>query len=65
MKSLTKEHQESYKNAKICNICEENFENKYLKSKKILKFEITVIIQENIEVLNSICWNKVFLKKFL
>ena len=55
MKSLTKEHQESYKNAKICNICKENFENKYLKSRKILKFEITVIIQENIGVLNSIC----------
>ena len=34
MNSFTKEHQESYKNAKICNICKENFENKYLKSKK-------------------------------
>ena len=37
MKSFTKEHQELYKNAKICNICKENFENKYLKSKKNLK----------------------------
>ena len=36
MKFLTKEQQESYENAKICYICREKFENKYLKDKKIL-----------------------------
>ena len=44
MKQLTKEQQESYKNAKIC-------ENKYLKDKNTVKLEIIVIIQGNIEVL--------------
>ena len=34
MKLLTKEPQESYENAKICYICKEKFENKYLKDKK-------------------------------
>ena len=34
MKLLTKEHQESYENAKICFICKEKFENKYFKDKK-------------------------------
>ena len=33
-KLLTKEKQESYKNAKICYICKETFKNKYLKDKK-------------------------------
>ena len=33
MKLLTKEQQESYKNTKICYICKEQFENKYLKDK--------------------------------
>ena len=33
---LTKE-QESNKNAKICYICKEQFENKYLKDKKYCK----------------------------
>ena len=37
MKSLTKEQQESYENAKICYICKEKFENKYLKDKKYRK----------------------------
>ena len=36
-KLLTKEQQESYKNAKICYICEEKFENRYLKDKKYHK----------------------------
>ena len=31
MKLLIKEQQESYENAKICYICQEKFENKYLK----------------------------------
>ena len=34
MKLLTKEKQESYKNSKICYICKEKFENKYLKDKE-------------------------------
>ena len=34
MKLLKKEQQESYDNAKICHICQENFENKYVKNKK-------------------------------
>ena len=34
---LTKEQQESYENAKICYICKEKFENKYLKDKKYCK----------------------------
>ena len=37
MKLLTKEHQESYENAKICYICKEKFENKNLKDKKYQK----------------------------
>ena len=32
-KLLTKEKQESYENAKICYICQEKLENKYLKDK--------------------------------
>ena len=37
MKLLTKEQQELYENAKICDICEEKFENKYLKGRKYPK----------------------------
>ena len=37
MKLLTKEQQESYKNAKICYICQEKLENKYSKDKKYRK----------------------------
>ena len=51
MKLLTKEQHELYENAKICYICQEKFENKYLKDKNIVKLYIIVIIQENIEVL--------------
>ena len=36
-KLLTKEMQESYENVKICGICKEKFENKFLKDKKYLK----------------------------
>ena len=35
MKSLTKEQQESYENAKICYVCKEKFENKYKKYSKV------------------------------
>ena len=51
MKLLTKEQQESYANTKICYICKKKFENKYVKDKNIVKLEIIVIIQRNIEVL--------------
>ena len=51
MKLLTKEKQEPYENTKICYICKEKFENKYLKDKNIIKLEIIVIIQGNIKVL--------------
>ena len=37
MKVLTKEQQESYKNEKICYICQGKYENKYLKDKKYRK----------------------------
>ena len=37
MKLLTKELQESYKNAKICYICKEKFENKCLKDNEYCK----------------------------
>ena len=50
IKLLAKEQQESYENARICHICKEKFENKYLRS----LLEIIVIIQENIEVLSKV-----------
>ena len=37
MKLLTKEQEESHENGKICYICKEKFENKYLKDKKYCK----------------------------
>ena len=52
MKLLTKEQQESFENAKICHICKEKFENKYLKDTNTVKLEIIVIVQENIKVLH-------------
>ena len=51
MKLLTKEQHESYENTKICYICKEKFENKYLKDNKYRKVKIIVIIQRNIGVL--------------
>ena len=35
MNLLTNEQQESYQNAKICYICKEQFEKKYLKIKNL------------------------------
>ena len=55
MKSLTKEQQESYENAKICYIFKEKFENKYLKGKNIVKLEIIVVILGNTEDLRIAC----------
>ena len=37
MKLLTKEHQKSYENAKICCLYKAKFENKYLRDKKCCK----------------------------
>ena len=37
MNLLTKEQQKSYENARICYICKEKFENKYLKDEKYCK----------------------------
>ena len=37
MKLLTKGQQESYENSKICYICKEKFEKKYLKDEKCRK----------------------------
>ena len=37
LKLLTNEQQESYENIKICYICKEKFENKYVKDKKYCK----------------------------
>ena len=37
MKLLTKEQHESYENVKICFICQEKFENEYVKDKKYRK----------------------------
>ena len=45
MKILIKERKDSYENAKICYICKEKFENKYLRVKKIVKLEIAIIIR--------------------
>ena len=55
------------KRAKICYVCKEKFENKYLKYKKIVKLEIIVIIQGNKKVLRIayLIKNIVFLKQFV
>ena len=37
MKLLTKEQQDLYENAQICDICKQKFENKYVKDKKYRK----------------------------
>ena len=51
MTLLTKQQQESYQNAKICYICKEKLESKYLKKQNIVKLEVIVIIQGKKEVL--------------
>ena len=50
MKLLTKEWQGSCKITKICYVCNVKIGNRYLKD--IVKLEIFVIIQENIEMLH-------------
>ena len=51
MNLLTEKQQESYEKIKICYICKEKSENKYLEEKVIIKLVIIIIIQESIEVL--------------
>ena len=65
MKSLAKDQQKLYENAKICYICKEKFENKYLKDKKYRKIRDHIIIQGNMEVLRIayVIQNIVYLKK--
>ena len=67
MELLTIEQQESYKNTKVSYICKEKFENEYLKDRNIVKLEIIVIKQGNIEVLRIayVIQNTVYLKKIL
>ena len=48
MKVLTKEQQESYKDEKICYICQGKYAKIFWKIKNILKLEIIVIMQGNI-----------------
>ena len=62
MKLLTKEQQESYKNEKICYICKEQIENKYVKDKSTAMLEIIVIIRSNIVVLPSFLSKKSYKK---
>ena len=45
MNFLTKEQQESYENAKICHICKEKIENKFLQDKKHRKIRDNFHIQ--------------------
>ena len=52
MKLLTKEQQESYKNAKISYVYQENLKIIMWKITNIVKLGIIVIIQGNIEVLH-------------
>ena len=49
MKLSTKEQQESYENSKICYICKEKFENKYLKDKEILKTQRSLSLYRGIQ----------------
>ena len=51
MNLLTEKQQEPYEKIKICYICKEKSENKYLEEKVIVKLVIIIIIQESIEVL--------------
>ena len=53
MKLLTKKQQESYENAKICYICKEKVENKYVKDKKYCKVRDHCHHKGNIKVLRT------------
>ena len=67
MKLLTKEQQESYENEKICYICKKKeLKINVWKIETIVKIEIMVTIQGNIELLRIAyaTWNIVYLKNF-
>ena len=56
MKLLRKEQQESYENTKICYICKEEFENKYVGDKKYRKVrDHCHYIGECKDAVHSIC----------
>ena len=65
MKLLTKEQHKSDDNAKVCYICKKNLKINMWKIKTIVKLEIIVIIQGNIELLHIayVIQNIVYLKK--
>ena len=67
MKLLTKEHRESYENAKICYICKEKFENKYVNDKKYCKVRgLSHYTGEYVGAVHSVCNLKYSVsKKFL
>ena len=55
MKLLTKKQQEAYENMEVqkyVKFVKKNVKNKHLKDKNIIKLEIIVIMQGNIEVLH-------------
>ena len=54
VKLLTHEQQESYENSKMCYDCKESLKINMLKIKNIIKLEIIIIIQVNIEVLLTV-----------
>ena len=55
IKFLTKEQQESYENSKICYICKEKIENKYLNDKNYCKVRDQYHIGEYRSTVHSIC----------
>ena len=59
MQLLTNEQQQSYEKAKICYICKEKFENKYLKDKKYRKIRYYCHYAGKYRgVVDSICYLK-------
>ena len=59
MKLLAKGQQKSHESAKICYICKENFENKYLKDKKYRKvYDHCHYTREQRDAAHSICNSK-------
>ena len=56
MNLLTKEQKKTNENAKICYICKDEFENKYLKDKKYRKVRVHCpYIGEYRDAVHSIC----------
>ena len=66
MKSLTKEQQESYEYRKVCYICKEKFENKYLKDKHYRKVRDYCAGEYRcVYVIKNIAYLKIFLLLFI